>query len=221
MINLINIKKSFQVGEGRIDVLHGISINIAKGEFVVIMGRSGSGKSTLLHILGCLDKPTDGEYSYHGNCVSNMSDKEVTFLRNGEIGFIFQNFNLIAKNTVSKNVEKPLIYQGLAPKERLIRSQKVLIMVGLEDYGNYLPSQMSGGQQQRVAIARALVTNPSLIIADEPTGNLDSTTGQAILDILRQINSTGVTVIMVTHDIGHVQHTDKLIELSDGLLLET
>jgi len=219
LINLINVKKNFKIGVNRTDVLRGISLNVSNGEFVMITGKSGAGKSTLLHILGCLDKPTEGEYRYYKNCISDMQDKEITAIRNNDIGYIFQDFNLIARDTVLKNIEKPLVYQGLNSRERVARSKNALHRVGLESYGNHLPSQLSGGQQQRVAVARAIVTNPSLIIADEPTGSLDSITGQKIIDILRQTNDGGVTVVMVTHDNSLIQPTDTLIKLADGLLV--
>jgi len=219
MIELTNIKKYFMMGENKLEVIRGLDFVIEQGEFVIIMGRSGSGKTTLLNILGCLDIPSEGDYRLFNKSVSSMSDNELSRVRNRTIGFIFQNFNLISRNSAKENIEKPLFYQGISSRERAARSQSVLQRVGLIDRLHHLPSQMSGGQQQRVAIARALITNPQLIIADEPTGNLDWSTGQDILKLLRQICDEGKTVIMVTHDTTLVQHSDRIIELSDGLIV--
>ncbi len=198
--------------------IRGIDLTINKGEFVLIMGKSGSGKSTLLNIIGCLDIPSSGSYYFAGQDVMTANDTQITLIRNRHIGFIFQSFNLIARNTAAINVGKPLVYQGVSARNRNIKADKVLGMVGLSDRANHYPSQLSGGQQQRVAIARALITNPDLIIADEPTGNLDSTTGEDIMQILRQLNHQGRTVVMVTHDSSLAKQSDRIIELVDGVV---
>lgn len=216
MIELIKIKKHFTTGGGQLDVIRGIDLVIEKGEFVSIMGKSGSGKSTLLNIIGCLDTPSDGVYRLFGRDVSSVADRELSEIRNRHIGFIFQGFNLIARNTARKNIEKPLVYQGMSGKTRALKAVEMLEKVGLSNRSDHLPSQLSGGQQQRVAIARALITNPTLLIADEPTGNLDSSTGREIMNLLRQICDEGRTVVMVTHDATLANFSDRVVELSDG-----
>lgn len=216
MIELINIKKHFMLGGTRLDIIHGIDLEIKQGEFVLVMGKSGSGKSTLLNLIGCLDKPSSGVYRLSGQDVSSFEDRRLSEIRNQQIGFIFQSFNLIARNSARKNIEKPLLYQGVSAKKRMQRADAMLTKVGLEDRADHLPSQLSGGQQQRVAVARALVTNPNLIIADEPTGNLDSNTSHDVMSLLRQICDEGKTVVMVTHDPSLAKYSDRVIELTDG-----
>jgi len=218
MINLSEIYKTYMMAGKSLHAIRGIDLTINKGEFVLIMGKSGSGKSTLLNIIGCLDIPSSGSYYFAGQDVMTANDTQITLIRNRHIGFIFQSFNLIARNTAAINVGKPLVYQGVSARNRNIKADKVLGMVGLSDRANHYPSQLSGGQQQRVAIARALITNPDLIIADEPTGNLDSTTGEDIMQILRQLNHQGRTVVMVTHDSSLAKQSDRIIELVDGVV---
>ncbi len=216
MIELQQIEKNFFVGGGILEVIRGIDLFIGKGEFVAIMGKSGSGKSTLLNIIGCLDSVSSGKYCLSGEDVAVMTDRSLAQIRNRRIGFIFQSFNLIARNTALKNVEKPLIYQGIKASARNERALAMLERVGLSDRAEHLPSQLSGGQQQRVAIARALVTNPDIIIADEPTGNLDSSTGKEIMGLLRAVSREGRTVVMVTHDASLSSYADRIVELADG-----
>lgn len=204
------------VGGGRLDVIRGLDLTVNRGEFVSIMGKSGSGKSTLLNLIGCLDVPSEGNYHLSGRDVSSLPDSELSEVRNRHIGFIFQSFNLIARNTARKNIEKPLIYQGTRPKERASRVNEMLEKLGLTDRAEHFPAQLSGGQQQRVAIARALVTDPDLIIADEPTGNLDSSTSCEVMNILRRICDEGKTVVMVTHDATLTKFSDRVIRISDG-----
>ncbi len=216
MIELQAIEKRFTVGGGTLDVIRGIDLRIGKGEFVAIMGKSGSGKSTLLNIIGCLDTPSAGRYTLSGSDVSALDDRALADIRNQRIGFIFQSFNLIARNTALRNVEKPLLYQGVEADERRRRAAEMLERVGLAERAGHLPSQLSGGQQQRVAIARALVARPDILIADEPTGNLDSATGQDIMGLLRNLSREGKTVVMVTHDPGSGAFADRVINLADG-----
>lgn len=204
------------VGGARLDVIRGIDLVVSQGEFVSIMGKSGSGKSTLLNLIGCLDSPSEGTYRLFKKNVSSLADRELSEIRNKHIGFIFQSFNLIARNSARENIEKPLIYQGIGSKIRTLRANEMLEKVGLSDRFNHLPSQLSGGQQQRVAVARALITNPNLLIADEPTGNLDSSTSLGIMNLLRQICDEGKTVVMVTHDMTLANFSDRVIEISDG-----
>lgn len=216
MIKLTGIKKHFIVGGERLEVIRGLDLVINRGEFVSIMGKSGSGKSTLLNLIGCLDAPSEGRYSLFDRDVSSLPDNELSKVRNRHIGFVFQSFNLIARNTARKNIEKPLIYQGTRSKERKIKVDVMLEKMGLTDRAEHRPSQLSGGQQQRVAIARALVTDPDLIIADEPTGNLDSSTSREVMDTLRKICNEGKTIVMVTHDASLTEFTDRVIQISDG-----
>ncbi len=216
MIELIKIKKHFRMGDGQLEVVRGIDLVINKGEFVSIMGKSGSGKSTLLNIIGCLDTPSEGVYRLFGRDVSSLADHELSEIRSKHVGFIFQSFNLIARNTARKNIEKPLVYQGIRAKARALRATEMLEKVGLSNRSDHFPSQLSGGQQQRVAVARALITNPTLLIADEPTGNLDSSTSRDIMNLLRQICNDGKTVVMVTHDATLANFSDRVVELSDG-----
>lgn len=220
MIELREIQKHFTLGGGKLEVIRGIDLSIKAGEFVTIMGKSGSGKSTLLNIIACLDRPSAGQYKLFGKEVSCLSDTALSQLRNRHIGFVFQSFNLIARNTALKNVEKPLVYQGLNASERRRKALDMLEKVGLSERSGHSPSQLSGGQQQRVAVARALVTNPGLLIADEPTGNLDSTTSREVMDLLQSICKEGTTVVMVTHDPSLAKYSDRVVELCDGKVLK-
>ncbi len=218
MIRLQGIRKDFQLGAGPVAALRGVDLCVEAGEFVAIMGKSGSGKSTLLNIIGCLDVPSAGSYRLDGVDVSSMSDAELSAVRSRRIGFIFQNFNLVRRSSARVNVEKPLVYQGVARAQRRARAQDMLAKVGLSDRADHLPTQLSGGQQQRVAIARALVTNPDILIADEPTGNLDSATGSEILALLRQLSGEGRTILMVTHDRDLAGCAQRAVLIEDGLV---
>jgi putative ABC transport system ATP-binding protein len=218
IIHLENIKKNYYLGKQVIEVLKGISLDISKNEYVALMGPSGSGKSTLMNILGCLDTPTAGRYILNGQDVSHMADNDLAEVRNKEIGFVFQQFNLLPRLTAVENVALPLVYAGVPKKQRTEKAKYVLNKVNLADRGHHKPNEMSGGQNQRVAIARALVNDPSIILADEPTGNLDSKTSHEIMEIFGQIHSSGNTVILVTHeeDIAHFAH--RIVRLRDGVI---
>lgn len=211
MINLKGITKSFQNGAESVQILHGIDVTLNQGEFTSIMGPSGSGKSTLMNIIGCLDKPTTGTYELAGQNISNMSETELARVRNKEIGFVFQNFMLLPRLTALQNVELPLIYAGVDKKERRERSLGALTKVGLADRATHLPNELSGGQKRRVAVARAIVNNPKFILADEPTGALDTKTSTQIMDLFYELNKQGSTIIMITHDreIGEVSKTSN------------
>lgn len=219
-MKLTNITKVYGSGELRVSVLHGIDLTITDGEFVAIMGPSGSGKSTLMNIIGFLDKQTEGTYFLHGNDVGSAKEKDLAKLRNEHIGFVFQQFFLLPRLNAQKNVETPLIYAGVSKKERAERAKELLDKVGLAERMGHLPSELSGGQKQRVAIARALVNNPSIILADEPTGALDSKTGVQIMELLTALNQEGKTVIIVTHEEEIAAYTDRIIVLRDGLIVE-
>ncbi len=218
IIHLDHIRKSYFLGKQELPVLKGISMDIFKNEYVALMGPSGSGKSTLMNILGCLDSPTSGKYILNNKDVSAMPDNDLAEVRNIEIGFVFQQFNLLPRLTALENVALPLIYTGIGKKERLERAQEVLLKVRLEDRSHHKPNELSGGQCQRVAIARALINNHSIILADEPTGNLDSKTSYEIMEMLGKIHDDGNTVIIVTHeeDISHFAH--RIIRLRDGII---
>ncbi len=218
IIHLNNIFKSYYLGKQELKVLKGINLDIFKNEYVALMGPSGSGKSTLMNILGCLDSLTRGTYILNGKDVSRMPDNDLAEVRNKEIGFVFQQFNLLPRLTAAENIALPLIYSGVSKKERTERAMEVLKKVKLDDRGHHKPNELSGGQCQRVAIARALINNPSIILADEPTGNLDSKTSHEIMDILGKIHDEGNTVILVTHeeDISHFAH--RVIRLKDGII---
>lgn len=216
-IRLENVFKTYDLGEIKVHALRGISLEIQPGEFVAIMGASGSGKSTLMNILGCLDKPTSGRYYLDGHDVSGLTKHELAKIRSHKIGFVFQQFNLLARTSALENVELPTIYAGVPVDERAKRAQDALIHVGLADRSHHYPSQLSGGQQQRVAIARALVNRPSLLLADEPTGNLDSRTSVEIMDIFQKLNQEGgLTVVIVTHEPDIAQYSKRAIEFRDG-----
>lgn len=220
LIETHNITKVYTVGEVEIYALRGVSLSIKEGEYVSIMGPSGSGKSTLMHILGCLDTPTSGEYKLKNVQVNRLSDEELARIRNKEIGFIFQSFNLLPRASLIHNVELPLIYSGTSTRERRARTIEVLEKVGLAGRRSHLPSQLSGGETQRAAIARALVTRPSLILADEPTGNLDSRTGEEILGLFDDLHKDGNTLIVVTHETYVADRADRKIGLLDGRVVE-
>lgn len=216
IINIQGLYKIYNVGLEKLYALRDINLKIYNGDFISIIGKSGSGKSTLMNILGCLDLPTMGEYYLNGQCVSKLKDSQLSHIRNRELGFIFQNFNLINSLNAIENVELPLIYRGIPSQERLKKSKDALISVGLEKRLYHTPSQMSGGQQQRVAIARAIVMDPTIILADEPTGNLDSKSSKIIVDILKSLNQKGKTIILITHDQEVAKKAKKIIKIIDG-----
>jgi len=218
MIEIKDITKVYQMGQIEVHALRGISLGIEKGEFVSIMGPSGSGKSTLMSVLGCLDAPTDGTYTLNGEDVRGLSERELAHIRNKEIGFVFQGFNLLARTSARRQVELPLVYAGIGAGERRRMAQEALETVGLGDRQSHKPEELSGGEQQRVAVARALATHPSIILADEPTGNLDSRTGHEILRLFQQLNEEGITVIFVTHDSETAAYSGRVIHIRDGLL---
>jgi len=220
LIKLDGIKKVFYTDEVETHALAGIHLEIQQGEYVAIAGPSGCGKSTLLAILGLLDTPTEGQYTLNGNHVANLSLSERARVRNREIGFIFQSFNLIGDLTVFENVELPLIYRGMKSAERRERANAALERVGMAHRSKHLPSQLSGGQQQRVAVARAVGGQPSILLADEPTGNLDSKNGEAVMDLLRELHRQGATICMVTHDPRYAAHADRSVHLFDGRIVE-
>jgi putative ABC transport system ATP-binding protein len=219
IIQTIDLTKVYGMGDATVAALDGVSLEIKAGEFVAIMGPSGSGKSTLMHILGCLSRPTSGQYILDGQDISDMSKKELALVRNQKLGFIFQAYNLLPRTTALRNVVMPMLYdreRTLTDEEGEQKALKMLEMVGLGDRTHHQPQELSGGQQQRVAIARALVNDPVLIIADEPTGNLDSHSGREILNLLRALNQQGVTIVMVTHDPITAEYTQRVIHLADG-----
>ena len=218
LINLSKITKDYKTEDITTNVLKGISLVVNKGDFIAITGRSGSGKSTLMNIIGVLDTPTSGTYILNGIDVSKMEEDELSFVRNKEIGFVFQSFNLLARATTLENVILPAVYAGLKPLERHNKAVKILKDLGLEDKMYSKPNQLSGGQQQRVAIARALINNPELILADEPTGNLDTKSGQDVMNILKNLNNEGKTIVLITHETDIAKHAKKIIHIEDGKL---
>jgi len=218
VIHLENIRKSYFIGRNELPVLKGISLDIFKNEYVALMGPSGSGKSTLMNMLGCLDSPTSGKYVLNGHDVSQMEDNELAHVRNKEIGFVFQQFNLMPRLTALENVAVPLIYAGISKKDREEKALEVLKKVGLGERYKHKPNELSGGQCQRVAIARALVNNPSMILADEPTGNLDTKTSVEIMEIFGAIHAAGNTVVLVTHEEDIADHALRIVRLRDGLI---
>jgi putative ABC transport system ATP-binding protein len=218
VIDIENITKDYIMGEEVVHALSGVSLQIHSNEYVAIMGPSGSGKSTLMNMFGCLDTPTSGRYEFNGKNVAAMDDDELAAIRNREIGFVFQTFNLLPRSTSLRNVELPLIYAGMDPETREERATQVLVDVGLGDRIHHKPNELSGGQRQRVAIARALVNNPSIILADEPTGNLDSKTGEEIMALLENLYSRGNTIILVTHERDIAAHARRTVHLRDGII---
>ena len=215
-----DIVKTYPLGDEETVILKGISLNIFRGEYISVLGPSGSGKSTLMNIIGCLDKATSGEYILHGSAIDDLDEKELAQIRSREVGFIFQNSQMLPKLDALKNVELPLIYAGVRPRERAHRAEEMLVKVGLKDRIHHTPNMLSGGQQQRVAIARALVTHPTLLLADEPTGALDQTTGQQIMDLFQELNDDGHTIIMITHDLKVARHAKRVVNIIDGELTE-
>ncbi len=221
VIQAIGLTKVYKMGEVEVQALRGVTFNIKPGELVAIMGPSGSGKSTLMNILGCLDRPTSGEYILDGERVSDLSGDQLASVRNRKVGFVFQSFNLLPRQSALANVELPMRYAGMSGRGRLERARKVLEEVGLADRMSHRPNELSGGQQQRVAIARALVNDPAILMADEPTGNLDSRSGKEIMELILHLNQEeGTTVIIVTHDPNIAAQTQRILRLMDGLLVE-
>ena len=219
MIKIEKLHKSYPIGKDSLHVLKGIDLHIKEGEFVSIMGSSGSGKSTLLNIVGLLDVHDEGDYYLNGQLIKDMNEKKAALLRNKFLGFIFQSFNLISYKTALENVALPLYYKGMARKERLQVALDYLEKVGLKDWANHLPNELSGGQKQRVAIARALVTKPKVVLADEPTGALDSTTTDSVMDLLKDINNEGMTVFVITHEEEVAEQTKRIVRFKDGLII--
>ena len=216
IIHVEGLQRRYVMGNAHIDALRTVDLDVSRNEYLAIMGQSGSGKSTLMNIIGCLDRPTAGEYWLNGERVSTMNDRQLARIRNREIGFIFQTFNLLPRMTALANVEVPLIYSGMKRKQRIDMATQALERVGLGDRMTHRPSEMSGGQRQRVAIARALVTNPSIVLADEPTGNLDSRTGEEIMRLFDRLHDEGNTLIVVTHEQHIADHASRIVRLSDG-----
>ena len=216
IITTTNLRRSYHMGAEVIHALSNVDLSIDRGEYVAIMGPSGSGKSTLMNMIGCLDTPDEGTYWLNGRIVTNLADRQLAKVRNEEIGFVFQTFNLLQRATALHNVELPLIYAGLPKTERIKKASDALIKVGLEDRMTHRPGELSGGQRQRVAIARALVTNPSILLADEPTGNLDSVTAREIMELIGELHKGGNTIILVTHDANVAEHADRIVKLLDG-----
>jgi len=215
-----NLQRHYQMGDELIHALRGVDLTVQRGEYVAIMGPSGSGKSTLMNMIGCLDTPDEGEYWLNGKLVSSMNDSELARVRNKEVGFIFQTFNLLPRANALHNVELPLIYAGMKRKERVVRAKQSLERVGLGERMNHRPSEMSGGQRQRVAVARALVTQPSILLADEPTGNLDSATSRDIMQLFEALHAAGHTIVVVTHESDVAKHARRIITFRDGKIAE-
>ena len=219
LVELKDIHKSFSMGKEEVEILHGISLSLEKGEFVAMMGPSGSGKSTTMNILGCLDKPTSGTYFLNGQSINDLEGDDLAVIRNSTIGFVFQGFNLLQKTSAIENVELPLLYAGMAKKERRERAKEALIQMGLEDRLYHEPTQLSGGQQQRVAIARGIVNRAPIIMADEPTGNLDSKTSDEIMKLFKKINEEdGITILLVTHEPEVAAYAKRIVHFKDGMI---
>jgi putative ABC transport system ATP-binding protein len=219
MIELLNVTKAYRTSEVETMALNDVNLEISKGEFIAIMGPSGCGKSTLLNVVGMLDSPDSGSYSFLGERIERYSENRLADIRKRNIGFIFQSFNLVDELTVAENVTLPLLYQKVPAGERRQRVQAVLERVGIAHRADHRPQQLSGGQQQRVAVARAVVTQPKLILADEPTGNLDTSNGEEVLNLLNQLNAEGTTIVMVTHDLSHADHASRVVQMLDGRVL--
>ena len=218
LLELKHLGKKYKIGTEEINALRSIDLKIEKGEYVALMGPSGSGKSTLMNIVGCLDSPSEGQYFLNGKEVSKMTEDELAGIRNNEIGFIFQTFNLVPRSSALDNVALPLVYAGIKKDERLKRAKQTLVDVGLGDRISHKPNELSGGQRLRVAVARALVNNPSIILADEPTGNLDSKTSEEIMSLFREIHKLGNTIIVVTHEEEIAQHANRIVRIKDGMI---
>jgi putative ABC transport system ATP-binding protein len=220
IIQISNLMKTYKLGGEIVHALNNVSIEIEKGEFLAIVGPSGSGKSTLMNMIGCLDRPQSGKYLLDGKDIGRMNDNQLAIIRNEKIGFIFQNFNLLTKLTTLENVELPLLYGGVPTKERREKALESLRKVGLSDRAGHLPTQLSGGQQQRVAIARALVGSPAILLADEPTGALDSKTSKEIIQVMKELNELGHTIILITHDLAIAKQANRMVSIQDGQLEE-
>ena len=218
VIEIVGVKKIYDLGETEVRALNGVDLQIVENDYMAIMGPSGSGKSTMMNLLGCLDTPSEGKYLFAGEDVAEMTDDELADIRNRRIGFVFQSFNLLAKATTLRNVELPLVYAGLHPDTRRERAKEALVKVGLSDRMTHRPNELSGGQRQRVAIARALVNKPSILLADEPTGNLDSKTGEEIMALFDQLHQLGNTIILVTHEDDIAMHAKRCVRLMDGIV---
>lgn len=220
MLKLEHIEKAYQQGKNTVPVLHDITFHVAHGEFVAIMGPSGSGKSTLMNLIGLLDTPTSGSYFFDGTEVSRCSENMLSQIRNEKIGFVFQNFNLLPRQSALENAALPLLYAGVKPKVRRERAREALEKVGLSDRVSFLPTQLSGGQKQRVAIARAMINYPKLLLADEPTGALDTASGEQVMELFHELHKTGVTIVMITHELEIAQHAERILTIRDGRLGE-
>ncbi len=220
MLKLEHIEKAYQQGKNTVPVLHDITFHVAHGEFVAIMGPSGSGKSTLMNLIGLLDTPTSGSYFFDGTEVSRCSENMLSQIRNEKIGFVFQNFNLLPRQSALENAALPLLYAGVKPKVRRERAREALEKVGLSDRVSFLPTQLSGGQKQRVAIARAMINHPKLLLADEPTGALDTASGEQVMELFHELHKTGVTIVMITHELEIAQHAERILTIRDGRLGE-
>ncbi|KTE89513.1 peptide ABC transporter ATP-binding protein [Desulfitobacterium hafniense] len=222
MIEIRDLVKKFYIDTpNELEILKNISLTVGKGEFISIVGASGSGKSTLMNVIGALDRPTSGEYILDGAPIQNMSDLELSDIRNRKIGFVFQTFNLIPRNSALKNVELPMLYAGMGSRERREKAEDLLKLVGMEDRLDHLPNELSGGQKQRVAISRALANDPAIILADEPTGALDSVTGRMVMDLFHQIHETkGTTIVLITHNYELAEETDRIVTLKDGIIID-
>ena len=220
ILKLTDICKDYVQGKEPVRVLKNVNLTMERGDYLAIMGPSGSGKTTLMNIIGCLDTPTSGEYILHGRTIRDLDEKQLAHIRSKEIGFIFQQFQLLPRLDALKNVELPLIYAGVPPRERTRRAEEMLVRVGLKDRMHHYQNQLSGGQQQRVAIARALATNPTLLLADEPTGALDQATGEQVMALFRELNDEGRTIVMITHDLKIARHASRIVNILDGVLSE-
>jgi putative ABC transport system ATP-binding protein len=218
IIRLTGLRKSYFLGTHEVPALRGLDLEIEEGDYVAIMGPSGSGKSTLMHILGCLDRPTEGIYELRGRQVQSLNDEELSHTRNREIGFVFQSFNLLPIMNVQQNVELPMIYAGAKSRDRVSKANAVIKAVGLEERTRHMPNELSGGQRQRVAIARALVNDPAIVLADEPTGNLDSKTGEEIMALFGKLSNEGRTIILVTHERDIAEHAKRIVNIRDGVV---